>query len=293
MSTMQATYLFNEQASEQNFHANFDQSAFAFRHQLHTTGLFSFEAMLALADRVSSKSNRWYFEEGHTEPGKGWSARTNSQSLLECLQGIGDKHALVMLKRVHEEPEYNEILRALERELTRLTGIDMPARYRDGLMTIILTSPNRVTPYHIDGEANLLMQMSGSKSVYIFDGSDREILPVKELEGFWSGDIQAPQYRDHLQDRARRFELLPGIGVHNPVTFPHWVQNGPDVSISLSVNFKRRIDDAADAHRINRQLRKLGLYPVEPGKAKIVDHTKGVVYRAARQVKKRLANRSS
>jgi hypothetical protein len=290
---MQATYLVDEQASEQNFRAYFDRCAFAFHHQLHTSDLFSFEAMLALANRVSNKENRWYFEEGHTEPGKGWSARTNSKSLFECLHGIANKHALVMLKRVHEEPEYNEILRALERELTRLTRIDMPAHYRDGLMTIIITSPNRITPYHIDGEANLLMQMSGSKSVYIFDGNDREVLPAKELESFWSGDIHAPQYRDHLQERASRFELLPGTGVHNPVTFPHWVRNDPNVSISLSVNFKRRIDDAADAHRINRQLRKLGLRPAEPGRAKILDHTKGVVYRAARQVKKRLANRFS
>jgi hypothetical protein len=293
MPTIQAMYLVNEPASEQEFAANFDRSAFAFHHQLHTTGLFSFETMLELADRVSAKANRWYFEEGPTEPGKGWTARTSSAGLLECLHGIADKHALIMLKRVHEEPEYNEILRALECELTRLTGIDIPANYRDGLMTIIITSPGRITPYHIDGEANLLMQMSGSKSVYIFDGKDREILPANELESFWSGDIKAPQYRNHLQDRAWRSELLPGIGVHNPVTFPHWVQNGPNVSISLSVNFKRRIDDAADAHRVNRQLRRLGLQPAEPGTAKLVDHTKGVVYRAAREVKRRLGNRSS
>jgi hypothetical protein len=293
MQTHQDSYLVSDTRSERDFRTSFDREAFTFRHHLIETGLFSFDAILELADRVARKPSRWYFEEGATEPGKGWSARTDSQSLLECLHGLRDRQAFAMLKRVHEEPEYNEILQALQAELTSLTGINIPAHYRDGLMTIIIASPGRITPYHIDGEANLLMQMSGSKSVYIFDGKDREILPMDELERFWSGDIKAPQYREHLQNRARHFELVPGIGVHNPVIFPHWVQNGPDVSISLSVNFKRRVDDAADAHRVNRQLRKLGLHPSEPGTAKIVDHTKGVVYRTVRQVKRRLTNRSS
>ena len=32
-------------------------------------------------------------------------------------------------------------------------------------------------------------------------------------------------------------ELLPGQGVHIPVDAPHWVRNGPVVSVSLNINF--------------------------------------------------------
>jgi hypothetical protein len=286
-------YLPGDAASEQLFCSGFDRDPFGFAHQLHRSPSFSYDALLDLAERVSHKSNRWYFDEGDTRPEKGWTVRNTSRTLVESLKGIADNHALIMLKRVQEEPEYQDILRVLEAELSRLTGIDMASRYRDGLMTILISSPKRVTPYHIDGEANLLMQMSGTKSVYIFDGNNREVLPSSELEKFWSGDIHAPVYREHLQDRAWRFELAPGLGVSNPVIFPHWVQNGPEVSVSLSVNFKRCVDNAADAYRVNRQLRKIGLHPTEPGTAKFVDHTKGVVYRAARRVKRGLASLSS
>jgi hypothetical protein len=293
MQSTASSYLLVDTPSEQAFRTAFDEAPFAFAHALHLTGYFTLDALLRLASRVSQKANRWYIEEGDTAPKNGWGARSSDSTLIQSLEGIATNRSLVMLKRVHEDPEYQEILTTLEQELSRLTGTDMAARYRDGLMTVLITSPHRVTPYHIDGETNLLMQMMGTKSVYIFDGNDREILPAKELEGFWSGDIKAPVYKEHLQDRASRFELAPGNGVTNPVTFPHWVQNGPEVSISLSVNFKRILDNAADAYRINKQLRRLGVQPTDPGKLAIVDQTKGAVYRTARRLKHRLAARSS
>lgn len=276
--------------TQELFHTRFDRSPFAFEHLLHRSEYFRFDTLLALADRVSSKPNRWYVEAGDTRPQNGWNPRPTGRTLRESLEGIAENNSFVMLKRVHEEPEYGEILRALTGEVSELSGIDMSSRYRDALMTVIITSPGRVTPYHIDGEMNLLMQMQGSKSVYIFDGNDREILPTEELEGFWCGDIKAPLYKERLQSRAWRFELVPGAGVANPVTFPHWVQNGSEVSISLSTNFKRVVDNSADAYRVNRQLRRLGLHPSEPGKAALVDHAKGTMYRGARWMKKSLAH---
>jgi hypothetical protein len=284
-------YLVDDASSRQSFHDHFDVSPFAFSHQLHHSGLFSYDALLALAGRVATKGSRFYIEQGETSPQKGWTPHATGRTVVEHLQDVARDHSLVMLKRVNEEPEYNEVLHRLQAELSALTGVDIPRRYRDGLMTILITSPRRVTPYHIDGEANLLMQMSGTKSVYIFDGEDRAVLPSHELEGFWSGDIKAPVYKEHLQSEARRFDLAPGAGVTNPVTFPHWVQNGPELSISLSVNFKRVVDDKADAYRVNKQLRRLGLHPLEPGKVKTVDRTKGMVYRTAKRVKQYVAAR--
>jgi hypothetical protein len=286
-------YLPDDAGAKEVFREKFDRGPFPFTHQLDRSASFSRDALLELAERVSRKPNRWYCEEGDTRPERGWSSQNSGRTLVESLQGIADIRAIILLKRVQEEPGYREILEALQMELSRLTGIDMASHYRDGVMTILITSPQRITPYHIDGEVNLLMQVSGTKSVYIFDGNNREVLPSGELEGFWSGDIKAPVYKEHLQDRAWRFELAPGLGVSNPVIFPHWVQNGPEVSVSLSVNFKRCVDNAADAYRVNRQLRRLGLHPMEPGTAKFVDHTKGVVYRTARRVKHGLASLSS
>lgn len=263
----------------------FDQAAFPFSHSLHQSPCFTHAALLDLARRFESPPNRFYVEEDDTTPGDGWRIGTARKSLRENLEEIAHTHSFVMLKRVHEEPEYRQILETCSTELSDLTGIDIRSRYRDALMTIIVASPYRVTPYHIDSEANLLMQIQGSKSVYIFDGNDRQVLTTSELEQFWSGDIHAPAYKEKFQERASRFDLTPGSGVCNPVIFPHWVKNGNNVSISLSINFKRMTDDVADAYRVNSRLRKIGFHPEEPGRIQFIDHTKGLVYRTIRDVK--------
>jgi hypothetical protein len=276
--------LANDDATRKLFREQFDIAPFEFSHQIHRSGLFSEEALLALIQRVALKSNRFYIEQGETTPQKGWNPGSN-QTLIDAYRDIASNHSLVMLKRVNEDPEYAPVLDTLKREMSDHLGIDMQKRYRDGLMTLLITSPHRITPYHIDGEANLLMQMVGTKSVYIFDGENRSVLPEHELERFWSGNVKATVYKQDFQAGAKHFKLIPGLGVTNPVTFPHWVQNGPEVSVSMSVNFKRIVDTRADAYRINHQLRRFGLSPKEPGKGKLVDSTKSIAYRAVRRIK--------
>jgi len=288
MSTVTASYLSCEAASREQFRTTFDRKPFAFEHHLLDTGLFSMDAIQDLAERMAPKTGRWYFEQGESEAKAGWNAGASQLTLQEVLAGIATNRSLVLLKRVNEEPEYRRILDGLEEELSDMLGFDMGSRYYDGLMTVLVSSPGRVTPYHVDGQANLLMQMRGSKSIFIFDGDDRVILPARELEDFWGGDVNAPRYRDSLQADAQEFVLSPGGGVTNPVTFPHWVKNGTEVSISLSVNFKRIVDDVADAYKVNKQLRKIGLKPKAPGSAKTIDHFKGLAYRTAKQARQYL-----
>lgn len=60
----------------------------------------------------------------------------------------------------------------------------------------------------------------------------------------------------------------PGTDVHHPVCAPHWVKNGSDYSVALSINFcMRSFDQRAKVYQINHYLRKLGLSPTPPGKS--------------------------
>lgn len=206
-------YLVDTEGCRLSFRRDFDRMPFAFAHRLHTSDQFSLDALRDLAIRIGPKHNRWYVEEGDTQAKNGWGTPFTAQPLQESIANIGHQRSFVMLKRVQEDPEYEPILGALQAELSELLGIRVGSRYRDGLMTVLITSPGRVTPYHLDGEANLLMQIRGSKSVHIFDGNDRDVVPGDELERFWSGDIKAPFYKKHLQDRASTFELVPGAGL--------------------------------------------------------------------------------
>jgi hypothetical protein len=285
--TIGSTYFPFDVPSHETFQTGFDRKPFLFSHSVHQSDLFGWPTLTNLAARAEAKSGGYYFESGSTAPGEKWRGVPEGKSLLDVLQHIGESNSLVMLKRVQEYEEYRPFLTTCMDELGRLCNLDLRRTYRDPVMTILITSPGRVTPYHIDGEANFLLQIQGSKTVHIFNGDDRQVLTEIELEKFWSGeDTKAPKYREELEAKAWRFELTPGSGVSNPVIFPHWVENGPEVSVSLSMNFKRVLDPAADAYRVNHALRKFGISPRQPGKSATVDNIKSGGYRAARSLKR-------
>jgi hypothetical protein len=75
-----------------------------------------------------------------------------------------------------------------------------------------------------------------------------------------------------------QYTLAPGNGVFNPAVFPHWLQNGNDISVSVSINFKRRFNAEIGAHRMNRYLRKLGINPTAPGKSDTLDRAKEATF---------------
>jgi hypothetical protein len=70
------------------------------------------------------------------------------------------------------------------------------------------------------------------------------------------------------------YRLEPGTGVHIPVNCPHWLQNGDDISISLSVNFQFLDSVRANLYRANYMLRRLGLSPSMPGTNPALDRAK-------------------
>ncbi len=270
------------------FAASFDRAPFSFGHTLHLSDKFTLPALDALAIRRANTQNWFYLEGGATEAGAKWKPGSTELPVRQALERLEDDHLWIVLKRLQEDPEYAEVLRQCTEELSALVGFPMLDLYRDPVMTVLITSPGRITPCHCDGDANLLMQLSGSKTVFIANGDDRELLSDEALDRFWSGDTQPIQFTPLMQERAWRFVLEPGRGVSNPVIFPHWVENGREISISVSVNYKRREDHTSDVHKVNWKLRRLGLVPAAPGRSVLLDETKSALYRTAQRFKRRI-----
>ena len=63
------------------------------------------------------------------------------------------------------------------REFEGLTGVNFKKVMRMEDALIFVTSPRRVTPYHIDRECNFLLQIRGEKNLYVFDRNDQEDCP--------------------------------------------------------------------------------------------------------------------
>ena len=139
---------------------------------------------------------------------------------------------------------------------------------------ILITSPKRVSSYHIDPDCNFLCQIRGEKVIHVFDRYNREVLPEEELERFWTVDKNAAIYKEKYQNRASSYPLKPGVGVHMPVNAPHWVQNADNISVTLAMIFQFPESVLGNIYRTNYYLRKLGLRPSPPGRSKVRDTLK-------------------
>jgi hypothetical protein len=265
------------------FARDFDREPFAFDHALAGHPLFAPEHLLELAKEMAHDKRDVYYDAGDVRVDQRWDQTPVCDLPIDALlERIKTAGAWIVLRKADKRPEFAAILDACIDQVETLSGLDLRRMMKVRNAIIFINSPHRISTYHIDRECNCLLQIRGSKTLHIFDRNDREVLPEEEIEKFWAIDNNSAVYKPHLQDRARVFELTPGRGVHIPVNAPHWVQNGPEVSVSLSINFHYHDALLADVYRANYWLRKLGVRPAAPRKSPLLDAVKSGVYRSMR-----------
>jgi hypothetical protein len=245
----------------------FNQYSFEVSHRLSSHPLCQLPNLLELAERTArSRPDDLYFDMGEVQTGQCWDQIPEATfSAVEAMRQLENSSAWFIFRHTQRDSEYKELFDRGLREIKDLAGDDIESQIRQEDIIIFVTSPKRVTPYHIDRECNFLLQISGTKTLYVFDRNDRDILPEEEIERFWATDNNAPVFRPEYQKRAISYRMTPGSGVHIPVNFPHWVQNDDNISVSLSVNFQFLDFMRANIYRTNYYLRKFGLKPTRPG----------------------------
>ena len=264
------------ETDQAEFEAKFDRKSFEIRHHLESHPLFQMPKLMDLAERtLKNRPDGIYYDAGDIKVDQRWdSVEKVPFSAIEAMERVETCGAWFIFRSAQKDPEYKPILDHSLGELKRFMGpgIDREIMVED--IIIFVTSPNRVTSYHIDRECNFLLQIRGTKTLWVFDREDRDVLPEEEIERFWTVDNNAPVYKPHLQDHSTAYRMRPGMGVHLPVNFPHWLKNDNNVSVSLSVNFQFKDTIRANAYRANYLLRKMGLRPTPPGKSPALDSLK-------------------
>src|SRR5262249_22692249 len=167
-----------------------------------------------------------------------------------------------------------------------LVGAPFPKKMKMRSAVVLITSPKRITTYHIDPDCNYLLQIQGEKVLYVFDRYDRDVLPEEELERFWAGDQNAAIYKPDYQGRAKSYAMKPGTAVHIPVNAGHWVQNSDNISVSLSMIFQFPDTHLGNIYRCNYFLRKAGIRPLPPGRSKVRDALKTWTMECANRARK-------
>jgi hypothetical protein len=266
------------------FRVQFTRAPFALRHRLERHPLFSMQRLVALARSLPQSK----VEYNAGDVPMTLDPRLTPQTGLspeETIRRIEQCNSWMVLKNVELDADYRRLLDDCVDEVRDMsaafTGGRVTRGMRDRFGYIFISSANARTPYHMDHEENFLLQVRGSKVINVIPPDDREVLTTAELERFFGGAHRNLTFKEEYRGHARPFELTPGVGVHVPVTAPHWVQNGPEVSVSFSITFQTAASLRwAHVHRVNSRLRRLGLRPGPVGASPVMDAAKQLAFRA-------------
>jgi hypothetical protein len=203
-------------------------------------------------------------------------------SVKETIERIAKSKSWVAIKNVERDEAYAALLdtclEELEPYLRPLTGI----MYKKEAF-IFISSPGSVTPFHMDPEHNILLQVRGAKNMRVYPGAS---VTQQQHEAFHlSGGHRNLRHEDAFEADAKTFTLAPGDALYVPVKAPHWVKNGIDVSVSFSITWRSRLSDRdARLHRTNAWLRAHGATPPPPGAAPLRDGAKALANRLAARI---------
>ena len=256
-----------------------------FGHHLCGHALFELDALVALSQRIRTidvEQNLAHIPVG-IDPAE---LKSNGLSVEESIRSIEQNGSWMVLKFVDQDPLYRALLDTVLDEIEPLVARSTGAMLKREAF-IFVSSPGAVTPFHIDPEHNILMQLRGEKVMTVFPAADPELVPGTLQEAFHQGGHRNLPFHDSFAAKGTPLRLTPGDALYVPVKAPHWVQNGDAMSISLSVTWRSEWSyREADAHALNRLLRKAGLDPATPARFPSQNHLKSIAWRGIQKARR-------
>ena len=265
------------------FAAAYPDRATKLGHGLAGHALLTLEALAGLAERMPA--DRVEYNLGKLPLGvRPEDTPSNGLTLGETIRTIETNGSWAVLKNVERDADYGALLDRALAELApiveRETG---PMLHREAF--IFLSSPGSVTPFHMDPEHNILLQIRGEKTMTVFPAEDEELVPAVQSEAFHAGGHRNLDWRDAFRDRGMAVTLLPGDAIHVPVKAPHFVENGPAVSVSLSVTWRSdRSVAEGELHSLNGLLRRRRLPVGRIGARPEAQGMRRIAYRIMRKL---------
>ena len=248
----------------------FPERPVEFVHDLHLNERLTLASVADLADRLPRESVIYDTAAQPLVVPFGGPPRGALEQPGDVIRDLSSANAWLTLLNVEDDPGMAELMNT---HLDRLEVglIAKQGKMRNRVAFVFVSSPNSVTPVHFDIEHSLLMQVSGSKSVsigcYESDGVRR-----REIDRYWDGSHGRIET---LPREVAAYTLTPGRAIYIPPGTPHWVQNGPDISLSVTLTYftaatvrENRIED------FNSRLRRRHVNPREPGLSTTVDTAK-------------------
>ena len=269
------------------FREKFNRKHFHFSHRLANHPLFDLERLSTLSETLPA-ADIYNADGGSKLDGKFSREREKKWTPREAIERIEESGSWCVLKRVEQDPEYKQLVDECFADLAELSG---PGLKDDTIIKkegfIFITSPGKITPYHIDPQWSVLMQIRGLKSYVMAEADDRENLPEGEIARLSLGDPNAAVYRPEFAARSVQYDLYPGDATQQPVHAPHSARVGDQFSISFSIAvITKNVDIHRHAIMVNHLLRKAGGTPTPIGQNPGSDRWKFFLARGLRLMPK-------
>ncbi|MCJ2179578.1 cupin-like domain-containing protein [Novosphingobium album (ex Hu et al. 2023)] len=268
--------------SHATFAAQYPEVPHRLAHALGAHPLFELEALAQLAETLPEAS----IEYNASDQPLGIDGKPDPTDIPigETIRNIESSASWAAIKNIEQNPAYAALLADLLEELRPA----IEARTGRMLKTqafVFVTSAGGVTPYHFDPEHNILLQLRGSKVMTQFPAGDARFAPDEVHETYHTGGGRELRWDDALLTGGTEFAIMAGEALFVPVMAPHFVRNGPEPSVSLSITWRSEWSFAeADARAFNGVLRRFGLQPAAPGRWPAGNHGKAAGWRILRKL---------
>jgi mannose-6-phosphate isomerase-like protein (cupin superfamily) len=255
------------------FDGAFPGQSVGFTHDLHLDDRLTLASVADLADRLPRTS---VIADTAAQPllvPQGGPPKGALERPGDVIRDLRNANAWLTLLNVEADPGMAELMNTyldqLQSGMSAKQGKRVKMRKR--VAFVFVSSPNSVTPVHFDIEHSLLMQVSGSKTVTI-GRFESEAIRRHEINRYWDGSHGRIET---LQPEEASYTVTPGRAVYIPPNTPHWVQNGPDISLSVTLTyFTAATVRETRVENFNALLRRRHMKPREPGRSTAVDTAK-------------------
>ena len=236
--------------------------AFRFQHRLDATGLFTDEALAQLIDEQPRDRFDVLTMRRNPPGGERWKAgEANGLSGAEILEAVRTGALWVSCRRAMDlHPRYQPLFAQMMADYAEAAGV----KVLSASASILISGPQMGIFFHADAADTMLWHLRGSKTMFIYPPTE-EFIPARAMEAILLKDnLSDAPYHEAMDEAAERVVFQPGEAAAWPLHAPHRVQNGPNLNVSISIEYTT--PESARANGVlytNGWLRRrLGVKPV-------------------------------
>jgi ribosomal protein L16 Arg81 hydroxylase len=255
-----------------------------FRHRLNDHPALEHEAIARLAEELGEESVTCEAAEKPLVFAQGAPDPSYAKQAADTIRNLQANNSWLTLLNIEQHPSYHQLIDELLDDAARCEEID-PTGLRRRMGFVFASSPHSVTAAHFDIEHSLLLQLRGHRTLSFGVFADDQTRDM-EVRRYWNGSFGK---LTTMPTHSFNVSVGPGDGVYIPPYRPHWLRNGDETSLSLTITFFNKDNDVESlAQAFNERLRKMGVHPRHEGESALRDHSKATVMRGYAAVRQRV-----